>query len=226
MGIQAEFGSIDSEDVAEAMEQHFKKLSRCYESSGATADFASGQVTLRFLVGLDGKSTLVHVRNSDLGSLEVERCLATEAAQIRFGRPQGFGVTSFEYSLEFRSTGAIPVTQLEPGTLSAELPVIGLRLQRDCGGMAIDEVRATLYIDRRGRVRSVGFASTIPLPPDQAACYQRSLRRETLPIVVHGATLGRVAIALRRTDAVAARPPSPPLARSTRPVQGRRGRRR
>ena len=177
---------------------------------------------MRFVVGLDGRSTLVHVRSSNLGSYEVERCLAAEAAKIRFARPQGFGIASFEYSLEFISTGAIPVVELGSAALAAELPTIGNRLFEDCDGLGIDEVRATLYVDRRGRVRSVGFGSSTPLPPERAACLVRSLKRETLPVNVHGAALARVAIALRKADVVAPRPPEPPPRRETRTVQGRR----
>ena len=222
MQILAEHGSLDREDVAEAVDPHFQKLTRCFENSGAPADFASGQVTLRFVVGLDGHTNMVHVRSSDLGSYEVERCLTSEAARIRFPRPQGYGVASFEYSLEFRSTGAVPVVELAASALSAELPLIASRLHEDCGALAIDELRATMYVDRRGRVRSVGFGSAVPLPPDQAACYQRSLRRETLPVEIQGASLGRVGIALRRADVVAYRPAvAPPPVRTGR--QGRRG---
>jgi hypothetical protein len=176
------------------------------------------------MVGLDGQTNLVHVRSSDLGSYEVERCLAGVASRIRFARPQGFGVASFEYSLEFRSTGAIPVVEIAPSALSSELPLIGSRLHADCGGLSIDELRATLYVDRRGQVRSVGFGSATPLQPEQAACYQRSLRREALPIEIQGATLGRAMIALRRSDVVALGPPTKPPKRVRSGRQGHRSR--
>ena len=134
MDIQAEHGSLDREDVADAVDPHFTRLSRCYEDAQPATDFASGQVTLRFVVGLDGSTSSVHVRSSDLGSYEVERCLVAVASRIRFARPQGYGVASFEYSLEFRSTGAIPVVQLAADALAGELPAIGNRLLEDCGG--------------------------------------------------------------------------------------------
>ncbi len=224
MDIQAEQGSLDHEDVQEAVDRHFQKLVRCYDGAEPARDFASGQVTLRFVVGLDGRSTLVHVRSSDLGSLEVERCLATEAARIRFPRPQGYGVATIEYSLEFRSTGAVPVVDMPAAALAPDLPVIGVRLAEDCNGLGIDQLRATLYIDRRGQVRSVGFSSLTPLQAEQAACLARSLRRESLSVQVQGAALARVAIDLRNADLLAARRPTERPAPYGRPapVQGRR----
>jgi hypothetical protein len=226
MEIQAEHGSLDREDVADAIDPHFPRLSRCYEDAEPTTDFASGQVTLRFVVGLDGTTASVHVRSSDLGSWEVERCLVTVASRIRFARPQGYGVASFEYSLEFRSTGAIPVVQLEPDALTGQLPAIGHRLLEDCGGLGINELRATLYVDRRGRVRSVGFGTPGPLDAERAACLVRSISREALTVAVHGASLGRVAISLRPEDAVAVRPPASPARPEPRSIYGRRRPRR
>jgi hypothetical protein len=222
--IQAEHGSLDREDVEEAVEPHFQKLSRCFEDAQLARDFASGQVTLRFVVGLDGGTSTVHVRSSDLGSYEVERCLVAVASRIRFARPKGYGVASFEYSLEFRSTGAIPVVQLAPDALSASMPIIFDRLTQDCGGLGNAELRATLYIDRRGQVRSVGFGSPGPLPDERGACLVRSLRRESLTVSVQGDALGRIGIALRQADVVAAVRPSEPAPRTRREraVQGRR----
>jgi hypothetical protein len=222
MDIQAEHGSLDREDVADAVDPYFTRLSRCYEDAQPATDFASGQVTLRFVVGLDGSTSSVHVRSSDLGSYEVERCLVAVASRIRFARPQGYGVASFEYSLEFRSTGAIPVVQLASDALAGALPAIGNRLLEDCGGLGINELRATLYVDRRGRVRSVGFGSPGPLDAERAACLVRSLRREALTVDLQGAVLGRVAISLRPEDVVAVRPPSPPPRQETRSIYGRR----
>ena len=224
MAIQATQGSLDREDVAGAVDPHFDKLVRCYDSAEPARDFASGQVTLRFVIGLDGKSTLVHVRSSDLGSWEVERCLVAEAARIRFPRPQGYGVATIEYSLEFRSTGAVPVVDLAPTALDGDLPMMGVRLAEDCAGLGIDQVRATLYVDRRGRVRSVGFSSLTPLSPERAACLSRSLRRESLAVELPGTALGRVAIDLRNADVLAARRSGTPPAPFGRvaPVQGRR----
>jgi hypothetical protein len=225
MDLQAEQGSLDREDVQESVDPHFQRLVRCYDSAEPARDFASGQVTLRFVIGLDGRSTLVHVRSSDLGSWEVERCLTVEAARIRFPRPHGYGVATIEYSLEFRSTGLIPVVELAPSALAELLPVIGVRLAEDCNGLGIDQLRVTLYIDRRGTVRSVGFSSLTPLAPERAACLARSFQRESLAVPVHGGSLGRVVIDLRGSDLVAAvRPAAPPPPRRHGRPQGRRPR--
>ncbi len=222
--IRAEHGSLDREDVEEAVEPHFPRLCRCFEDAQLARDFASGQVTLRFVVGLDGDTTTVHVRSSDLGSFEVERCLVSVASKIRFARPQGYGVAAFEYSLEFRSTGAVPVVQLAPDALANQMPVIFQRLLDDCGGLGGVELRATLYIDHRGRVRSVGFGTPGPMPDERAACLNRALRRESLAVNVQGAALGRIGIALRPAQVVAVRPPerTPARRETPRSVQGRR----
>ena len=115
VGMRSEQGSIDQDDAEDTIRQNWSRLTRCYEQGGSARDFASGQVTLRFSLAVDGSPTEVHVLESHLGSFEVERCLTTTAREIRFPRPHGHGRASFEYSLEFRSSGEIPVIDLPEG---------------------------------------------------------------------------------------------------------------
>ena len=228
LAMRAEEGSLDQEDAQEAIGRHFRKLVRCYDQAGAARDYAGGPVTLRFVVDLDGRALGVHVLQSSLGSFEVERCLTTTALQIRFPRPHGNGRAQVEYSLEFRSTGEVPVVDLPADAATAALPALLTRVGADCHDLGVDEVTATVYVDRRGAVRSLGFSSQAPFPEASAACVAQAVRATPIPVQIHGEAMGRALIALRNQDV---RDP-PPLAQPGKRasgkglVQGRRTRSR
>lgn len=200
MTAQEGSGSIDREDAEEAINRNFGRLSRCYAEAGEARDFAGGGVTLRFLIGLDGRTKQVHVVESALGSLEVERCLRDAALGIRFPRPHGMASATFEYSLEFRSSGEVPVVDLPEETASRALPGLLVHLAAGCRELGVDEVRATIYVGRGGQVRSVGFASKKPLPDGSATCLAETIRGSRIPVDIEGAAVGRTLIALRNHD--------------------------
>ena len=200
LGMRAEQGSIDRDDAEEAINRHFTKLSRCYDQAGEARDFAGGSVTLRFLIATDGRPTEVNVIESRLGSLEVERCLRSTALRIRFPRPHGHAAATFEYSLEFRSTGEIPVVDLPGDAAARALHALLARVNAGCRELGVEELAATLYIDRQGRVRSVGFASDKPIPEVSEGCVAKEIRGSRIPVDVQGSAVARTLIALRNQD--------------------------
>jgi hypothetical protein len=226
LAMTAQEGSLDQDDAEAAIKQHWRRMVRCYDEAGDARDFAGGPVTLHWVVGGDGRPTSVHVMASSLGSFEVERCLTETATAVRFPRPHGHGMASVDYSLEFRSTGEVPVVELPAEAVSAALPRLLGRLSSDCGQLGVDEVTTTLYIDRKGTVRSLGFGSRRAFPAESAACVARTLRATPMPAAIEGAALGRAVIALR--DADVRNPPklAQPNKSKRRETQGHRSQRR
>jgi hypothetical protein len=219
--LQAEHGYISQEDAEDAIKDHWRELVRCYDQAGAARAFAGGAVRLRFQVDLAGRVSAAHVLESRLGKFAVERCLVGVARTITVPRPKG-GTASFEYSLEFRSTGELTVIDLPDGELDGSITAWLPQLATDCHQLGVDELTATLYIEPRGTVRSVGFASATALDLDAADCVAQSLRRWNVPVPVKSG-LGRTTLALRNRDLLdppAPRPTARPVAR--RHEQGRR----
>jgi TonB family protein len=225
MGLQAEQGFLSREDAEDAIKRHWRDLVRCYERAGAARDYAGGAVKLRFVVDPQGRPSEVHVLESRLGNLDVERCLVTVGQTITFPRPQNGARTSVEYSLEFRASGEIPVVDLPEGVLARAFLDWLPRLAEDCPQVGADGVIATVYGESRGTVRSVGFSSATPLPEEAARCLSQSLRRWTVRLEGPRG-LWRGQVALRQEDF--ANPPRPQVAAPVRRgiSQGRRGGRR
>jgi hypothetical protein len=219
--LQAEHGYISQEDAEDAIKDHWRELVRCYDQAGAARAFAGGAVRLRFLVDLAGRVSAVHVLESRLGNFAVERCLVSVARTITVPRPKG-GTASFEYSLEFRSTGEVTVVDLPEGELDGSITAWLPQLAADCHQLGVDEMTATLYIEPRGAIRSVGFASTAALDLDAADCVAQSLRRWNAPVAVKSG-LGRTTLALRNRDLLA--PPAPPPAARPTALRHQQGRR-
>jgi hypothetical protein len=179
--LTGEQGFLSQGDAEAAIQARWSELVHCYEEAGSARDFAGGPVKLRFFVDVQGRVADVHVLESRLGSFDVERCLVRIGRTIAFPRPQGGMQTSFEYSLEFRSSGVQPVVDLPDGALDQALAASLAEVTARCGPI-VGEVTATIYVDPLGTVLSVGLASSGPLPEELATCLAHSLRRPLPPL--------------------------------------------
>jgi hypothetical protein len=204
LAMNAERGSIDRDDAEDAIARNFNRLRRCYEAAGPAMGFAAGPVKLHFEVGVDGRTLGVNVIESRLGNYDVERCLTEAATSIRFPRPHGGARATFEYSMEFRSTEERAVVDLPEDAPQAVLPGLYVRLAGDCGAN-VSPLEATLYVERRGQVLSVGLASKTALVPETARCTVDSLTRAPLPLMgaPAGDAVARITVAISPSNLVA-----------------------
>ena len=204
--ISLEHGVISQEAAQQAVMAEWKELTRCYSEAGPAMGFAGGAVTLRFFVDGHGAITDVRIVESRVGNFEVERCLVGVGRKVRFPQPKGNALAQVDYTLEFRSTGAVAVLDLALDELSAELPALWARLAGACeGGLGADEVAATFYVDAAGAVRSVGLASAASLDESAGRCVSDSIRRWNVRLAAVQGGVGRVTIPLRNGDLVAHR---------------------
>jgi hypothetical protein len=229
--ISLQHGVIRQEAAQEAVMRRWPDLTRCYGEAGPAMGFAAGAVTLRFVVDPRGATAEVRVTESQLGNFEAERCLLSVGRTIQFPRPLGNASATVDYTLEFRSTGDIPVVELPPGTLDPDLPSLFAHLHTECGRLGADEVQATLYMDAAGAVRSVGLAATSALDDEAARCISAAIRGWAAPraSAVQGGGVGRLLLPLRTVDLTAHREQPPEVRRYSRAsatARARRDRRR
>jgi hypothetical protein len=194
--ISLDRGVIPQEAAQEAVMKRWQELTRCYGEAGPAMGFAGGAVTLRFLVDGGGAVTEVRILETRLGSFAVERCLLGVGRTVRFPRPHGNATAQVDYTLEFRSTGAIGVMELAPEELAPELTRLYTRLAGECERLGADALAATLYIDAAGTIRSVGLASEGPVDEEAAGCVAAALRRFTAKLASVQGGLGRVTVPL------------------------------
>ena len=179
---------LDPTGYAELSQQHVDAVfaeqqagfSVCSRKAGGA--FVGGVARLMFLLRPDGRVEHVYVAESDVGSLEVERCLLTAARFMEFPVPPGSGRTRF--------VRAFPVNPAARGTVAEQPESWGyptIRGQRK----PIRKCRAdygydgpfhlTTFIGGRGRALSAGFHARHNSPDGFADCVVRVIEETSFP---------------------------------------------
>lgn len=216
MALDNELGVLDSNDVEQTLEQHFEEIRGCYARAGKAQRYAGGKVLLKFFVAGDGRATDVLVIESTLGNYDAERCVVDVGRRITFDAPSGRKATTFEYPVEFRSTGQMGV-----------LDVDGIKVERDvasflpqlaaCGRLSEQDATGVMYIEPNGFPGSVGLASQAPIDEDTGDCMVQTIHRWRMSASLPGR-------ALRATFAIPSviSAPAPTATATAEPPQPRR----
>jgi len=177
MELLGSLGTLSQHAIRRGLTRPTQKASACLGKALATAPFLGGQIALKFRVKTDGAVRWVRIQDSDLGSLQAERCMRDEMALARFDRPDG-GEAEFSVPLAFGGGDAVELLSPETSAAAADL-------REQCGAALvpapIDEPDApplltppgglvlTLYIDQKGSVLSVGMSAGGAELPDALA---------------------------------------------------------
>jgi len=162
-------GHMDPADVTAGLAPHSAGLEDCYKSRLGKRRWLGGKVELKWEISADGVLKSAQVASSDLGAWPVEKCLLELARTMSFAKPKG-GDADFTVPLEFSARGATQWWDEEQSTRA-----VGGHPQElaGCAGEIGDpaDVVVTVYVGTRGKVQSVGFASTAqPIPDVWAEC--------------------------------------------------------
>jgi TonB family protein len=213
MTVDNELGIYEAREVEEALAGHVGAIRECYGRAGKAQRYVGGNVTLRFLVSGQGTPTDVLVVTSDLGNYEVERCLVAVGRQVKFPPPEGHKATTFDYPVEFRSSGQMEVQDLDDSLkldrdVAAFLPSLA-----ECGRVAEGGASALLWVEPNGAVGSVGLAAEEPLDESAGSCVVKGIRRWKMSATLPGRVL-RCRVSIPAVIAAAEPPPSRPSALS------------
>jgi TonB family protein len=158
-------GHMEPADVEAGMSPHAGELEQCYASQiTKKTRWLGGTVELKWQIQRDGTLTSVQVASGDLGSWTVEKCLLEVARSMTFKPPKG-GDADFSVPLEFTARGASQWWDEDKATTA-----VGIHLDElaTCAEEAATEdpgdVTVVLYVGTRGKVQSVGFATSALVP--------------------------------------------------------------
>jgi TonB family protein len=188
MQLQGTFGVVDTVDVEDALQARFEDVRACYGRAGKAQQYAGGRVLLRFLVGGDGRPQDVWVIASSLGNYSVERCLVEVGRTVAFRAPSGHKATTFEYPVEFRSTNAATVLDIDGIKIDRDVSTFMPQLAA-CGQLAKAPVVAIIYIEPNGFPGSVGLATDVALDEDAGDCVVQTIQRWKMSAVLPGRVL-------------------------------------
>ncbi|HEX4406876.1 MAG TPA: AgmX/PglI C-terminal domain-containing protein [Polyangia bacterium] len=188
MKVDSEMGVLETNDVEDTLQAHFDEVRACYARAGKAQEYAGGRVVLHFLVGGDGHAEDVWVVESSLGNYSVERCLVEVGRGVVFSAPSGHKATTFDYPVEFRSTKAQQVLDIDGVKIDHDISVFLPQLAA-CGRLAAEPVVAIMYIEPSGFPGSVGLATEAALDEAAAECAVKTIQRWKMSASLPGRVL-------------------------------------
>ena len=166
MKVEGTLGTLEEEAIQAGLAPRLQAISACFEERAKQEPYLAGKLTLHYRVGRDGGVVRMHLSESTLGSMAVERCILKAATGVRFRAPRG-GEAEFSYPLTFQ--GRMKTLDWNAGTVKDELlGAVSSLLDDGQGGVltAPAGLVLTFYIDVRGRAASAGMIADGPI--DQA----------------------------------------------------------
>ncbi len=175
MQVQGTLGELDSDKVEKLFAQHQADFRRCYDEVAASQHYVGGHMELKVAVLLSGQPRAVTVVDSNLGSIDIERCIAGQIAKLRFPAPKG---GEGEVSYPFDCTARTPVGNWPSERIAAALykKRSALKSCKGKGGAAqVADLHATLYVGPGGKATSIGFSAAAPIDEKLTTCVAKQI---------------------------------------------------
>jgi len=175
-------GHVEPEVVEAAIAPRRDQLTACYLQRVGKRRWLGGHLVLRWEVAADGAIDKVLLAENDLGAWPVERCLLALARDISFGAPIGGGPAEVVLPLAFSGKGSPGLWDDERSSKAVGTQLAKLDACARGKPAMPDDVVITIYVGRRGKALSVGFASAVSvLEDDWAACAEKAILAWHLP---------------------------------------------
>lgn len=91
----------DRRDVSKLMRARMGEIRQCYTRQLRRYPNLAGQITVRFVISIDGSVDSATIPQSSMDNKEIEDCVRKEVMQIRFPRPPNNQVMTVNYPLMF-----------------------------------------------------------------------------------------------------------------------------
>ncbi len=170
-------GTIDAVAVEKALGKKRRDVAACRRKHIGSLSYVGGDVTLFFVIGMDGVPTKVVLEKSQLGHWQMEACILGVARSLTFVKPKG-GKADVRYTMSLADNG----TEAKNWEADKAKPTLKKkrRALRACrkGGLP-KSFTLTFYVLPGGSVKSVGVASTEALPAGFAECAAKVVAAQT-----------------------------------------------
>jgi Ca-activated chloride channel family protein len=110
-------GDLSREVIRRVIQANVNQVRACYEAALRTAPTLEGRVSVRFVIGPDGRVTASVVESSTLGDGRAERCVADVVHDLAFPAVPSGGVITVTYPFLFAPSEAVrppPAVTLPP----------------------------------------------------------------------------------------------------------------
>jgi TonB family protein len=170
-------GHLTPQQIEAGVAPHSAALSGCHTSRSKKRRYLGGQVEIAWTVARDGAVRSAQIKQSDLGSWEIERCLLDIARGMRFALPKG-GEADFSVPFDFGAQQGVRWWDEERADREVAERLDALEACPD----QPSNVWVTLYVGTRGQVQSAGFSSPSrqPIADSWADCAAAAVESWTL----------------------------------------------
>lgn len=158
-------GTLNTDDVYQTMDARQPELDACIHESRRRLRLVSGAIHFSFKVDAQGAIEDVHPTESSIGHRELEACILRVLTETAFPEPDGDASARFDWALTVEPATARAPEPLEPEALDKVLDKNAGKLREECETKRRERFVVTAYINRRGKVISVG---AVPLPASGA----------------------------------------------------------
>lgn len=98
-------GGLDKATIEKVIKDHIKQIRYCYEKELARNPRLAGKIIIKFLIDKDGAVSSSSIKESTMGSSEVEQCVSTRISQLKFPEPKGGTTVTVSYPFFFKAAG-------------------------------------------------------------------------------------------------------------------------
>lgn len=177
-------GKMDPAAITAGLEPHTQEMSDCYMTKVGRRRWLGGHVVLHWDIKADGTVTSVKLSESDLGNLDIEKCLLDAAREAVFEKPQG-GNADFTVPLDFSAKGNAQIWDEDKSLRAIGGQLAKLDACPDKKAKKHDKpvnVTITIYVGPHGKAQSVGFSSpNTEISEDWMECAAKAAASWRLP---------------------------------------------
>lgn len=175
-------GTLNKDDIHQAMEARQAELDTCIELTRRTVRWVSGAMRFAFKVDAEGHVAEVHPTISTVGHRELEQCVATIVAATTFPKPAGRATAEFSWGMSVEPVSARPFDSANPKIMASLVRRHAGKLFHDC---ELRRRRArfqiTAYLTADGRVLSAGAVSVPASADAQVDCVLEQFAKWHMP---------------------------------------------
>lgn len=175
-------GTLNKDDVHQTMDARAPAFDVCIKEVRRRHRWVNGKI--RFDFAIDGQGRVEEARpvESDIGHLDLERCLTRVVAETQFPKPAGRARARFSWDMQVQGVYAGGTELLEPDVMDKVLARKASKLFKEC------EVRrrryrfqVTLYVANNGRILSMGAIPTRSVEDEKLDCVREEIAAWRLP---------------------------------------------
>jgi len=163
LDVSSEIGALDEAQVTKTFTASVKGLQGCVEQGAGRVEFLGGAVAFYVKVDSSGHASEAYLEQSTIGDRDTEKCMLDLLRAKKWPAPVGGQSGIAKKSFDFDPPNDVrPPLDWSADRVSSELSAKSAEIGK-CKSSAPGTYSATMYVDTKGHVMSVGIA-----PPDAA----------------------------------------------------------